>query len=437
MSWPYYLEESASTVDYVKYSQCELNEQLFDREAPRLFRPHGSNNNINMRIIDIRSSSAISRELIQNEKQLRGHCMDIAMEMETRRRSGPPDDSVTRILHPELHRRETSKMPWTIRQMAICQNSSIDLKTETNIILHSSGGTTDRLDTLVRDSTAESSILKYLQHWTTIHSLVLIALEDEWKNFINYMEETVATMAAETLFPQLSSSDQEEDNAIQMRIFHKIQECQSTIDWLIRTKQALQLNVETVDKLSCHMKEAYEHEKGDLSENDRNGYHSLSESIKNCIYGQNFAFQNVTCLLERASRAAFTFRDIASQRDSYVIKTLARLSKRAADETSALTSQSIREAQIMKSITLLALIFLPATFIVGFLDLDYISVTKTPNGSLQLEAKPEIFLLLALAIPLTVAVVGGWYVWQYRSNLKNLFTRRRQKKQVVDVESTF
>ncbi|KAF3311258.1 hypothetical protein TWF173_008555 [Orbilia oligospora] len=437
MSWPYYLEESASTVDYVKYSQCELNEQLFDREAPRLFRPQGSNNNINMRIIDIRSSSAISRELIQNEKQLRGHCMDIAMEMETRRRSGPPDDSVTRILHPELHRRETSKMPWTIRQMAICQNSSIDLKTETNIILHSSGGTTDRLDTLIRDSTAESSILKYLQHWTTIHSLVLIALEDEWKNFINYMEETVATMAAETLFPQLSSSDQEEDNAIQMRIFHKIQECQSTIDWLIRTKQALQLNVETVDKLSCHMKEAYEHEKGDLSENDRNGYHSLSESIKNCIYGQNFAFQNVTCLLERASRAAFTFRDIASQRDSYVIKTLARLSKRAADETSALTSQSIREAQIMKSITLLALIFLPATFIVGFLDLDYISVTKTPNGSLQLEAKPEIFLLLALAIPLTVAVVGGWYVWQYRSNLKNLFTRRRQKKQVVDVESTF
>ncbi|KAF3103558.1 hypothetical protein TWF569_010753 [Orbilia oligospora] len=222
-----------------------------------------------------------------------------------------------------------------------------------------------------------------------------------------------------------------------MRIFHKIQECQSTIDWLIRMKQALQLNAETVDKLSCHMKEAYEHEKGDLSENDRNGYHSLSESIKNCIYGQNFAFQNVTCLLERASRAAFTFRDIASQRDSYVIKTLARLSKRAADETSALTSQSIREAQIMKSITLLALIFLPATFIVGFLDLDYISVTKTPNGSLQLEAKPEIFLLLALAIPLTVAVVGGWYVWQYRSNLKNLFTRRRQKKQVVDVESTF
>ncbi|KAF3210171.1 hypothetical protein TWF679_006920 [Orbilia oligospora] len=328
-------------------------------------------------------------------------------------------------------------MPWTIRQMAICQNSSIDLKTETNIILHSSEGTADRLDTLVRDSTAESSILKYLQHWTTIHSLVLIALEDEWKNFINYMEETVATMAAETLFPQLSSSDQEEDNAIQMRIFHKIQECQSTIDWLIRTKQALQLNVETVDKLSCHMKEAYEHEKGDLSENVRNGYHSLSESIKNCIYGQNFAFQNVTCLLERASRAAFTFRDIASQRDSYVIKTLARLSKRAADETSALTSQSIREAQIMKSITLLALIFLPATFIVGFLDLDYISVTKTQNGSLQLEAKPEIFLLLALAIPLTVAVVGGWYVWQYRSNLKSLFTRRRQKKQVVDVESTF
>ncbi|KAF3280672.1 hypothetical protein TWF132_011494 [Orbilia oligospora] len=364
MSWPYYLKESGSVVDYVKYSQCELTEQLFDREAPRLFRPQGSNNNINMRIIDIRSSSVISRELIQDEKQLRGHCIDIAMEMETRRRSGPPADSVTRILHPELHRRETSKMPWTIRQMAICQNSSIDLKTETNIILHSSEGTTDRLDTLVRDSTAESSILKYLQHWTTIHSLVLIALEDEWKNFINYMEETVATMAAETLFPQLSSSDQEEDNAIQMRIFHKIQECQSTIDWLIRMKQALQLNVETVDKLSCHMKEAYEHEKGDLSENDRNGYHSLSESIKNCIYGQNFAFQNVTCLLERASRAAFTFRDIASQRDSYVIKTLARLSKRAADETSALTSQSIREAQIMKSITLLALIFLPATFIV-------------------------------------------------------------------------
>ncbi|KAF3152426.1 hypothetical protein TWF594_004113 [Orbilia oligospora] len=75
MSWPYYLEESASMVDYVKYSQCELTEQLFDREAPRLFRPQGSNNNINMRIIDIRSSSVISREFIQDEKQLRGHCI--------------------------------------------------------------------------------------------------------------------------------------------------------------------------------------------------------------------------------------------------------------------------------------------------------------------------------------------------------------------------
>jgi hypothetical protein len=105
-----------------------------------------------------------------------------------------------------------------------------------------------------------------------------------------------------------------------------------------------------------------------------------------------------------------------------------------------MTARTILEARSVRVIAVVTMLFLPPTFISvgqvnviiaeimesdlikGFLDMDYITVTKE-EGHWETDTKPGLVLYLAITIPLVVFVVAGWLFWDWLSNRRVRTTR--------------
>ena len=83
----------------------------------------------------------------------------------------------------------------------------------------------------------------------------------------------------------------------------------------------------------------------------------------------------------------------------------------------ALNHKTIQEAQTMRTITLIALIYLPASFTATFLAMGYVHV-ESLSGLMKINVAPEMWFYLAITAPLMVATFLAWWGW-------DLWVRRR------------
>ena len=107
----------------------------------------------------------------------------------------------------------------------------------------------------------------------------------------------------------------------------------------------------------------------------------------------------------------------AVQRDS-------KLNLEVANSSASIAAASQRDGSIMKSISLLTMIFLPATFVSTLFAMplfnwsaDHISAVATPYA----------WIYLAVALPLTIAVVAVWLMWM---SLKGVIGHREARMEV-------
>lgn len=71
----------------------------------------------------------------------------------------------------------------------------------------------------------------------------------------------------------------------------------------------------------------------------------------------------------------------------------------------------------MRTITLIALIYLPASFTATFLAMGYIHV-ESLSGLMKINVAPEMWFYLAITAPLMVVTFLAWWGW-------DLWVRRR------------
>ena len=98
-----------------------------------------------------------------------------------------------------------------------------------------------------------------------------------------------------------------------------------------------------------------------------------------------------------------------------------------------LTQETIQEARTMKTITFIALIYLPASFtsvpkffhhylsqcktltgIQTFLSMGFVHV-ESLEGVMRLSVSKDMLFYVAITIPLMVATLLGWWLWEYMS----------------------
>jgi len=80
----------------------------------------------------------------------------------------------------------------------------------------------------------------------------------------------------------------------------------------------------------------------------------------------------------------------------------------------ALNHKAIRETQTMRIITLVALIYLPASFTATFLSMGFIHV-ESLSGVMRLNVSQDMWFYLAITAPLMVATLLTWGLWELKN----------------------
>jgi hypothetical protein len=76
-----------------------------------------------------------------------------------------------------------------------------------------------------------------------------------------------------------------------------------------------------------------------------------------------------------------------------------------------LTKKSTQDAAAVKVLTILTLIYLPATVVSNFFSTSFVDSQTSPGGSSHLVVSNEWWILVAVAVPLTLLTLYIWYVW--------------------------
>ncbi|KAH8602314.1 hypothetical protein B0O99DRAFT_708077 [Bisporella sp. PMI_857] len=100
----------------------------------------------------------------------------------------------------------------------------------------------------------------------------------------------------------------------------------------------------------------------------------------------------------------------------------------------SMNEKTICEAQTMRTITILALIYLPASFTATFLDMGYIHVTSL-SGIMRIRVDQDMWFYLAITVPLMVVTILSWRLWElkmrYKSAMKPAFYEDVEKNKDV------
>jgi Mg2+ and Co2+ transporter CorA len=93
-----------------------------------------------------------------------------------------------------------------------------------------------------------------------------------------------------------------------------------------------------------------------------------------------------------------------------------------AEYTAAIAIDGKRDSIAMRTISILGIIYLPATFVATLFSMDMFSWPGTSNKSNEtssLVASPSIWIYWVVAVPLTVITILIWVVWARRENQKS------------------
>jgi len=278
--------------------------------------------------------------------------------------------------------------PWSIRKMDIYQRCNHSTNISDNILIHISTQVKMRLSQLRHDG----HISKLPTHWTHLHEILLGTLSHNWSSYITEVETKLSRVDFNYFFTKVTA------NQPQRLHFEDLKVLNQGIDILSRMVHALQLNIEVLDHLSSEatLRAALEPSKKSL-------YTTFLQNLRTSRTEQSFFKSHVSLLQTFADRRSAQLRDAIALQDSNI--------------TMAMNQKSIREAQTMKTITLVALVYLPASFTATFLSMGFVHVT-TLGGVMGVSVSRDMWFYLAITAPLMVVTFLAWGIWEWRIRRK-------------------
>jgi hypothetical protein len=91
------------------------------------------------------------------------------------------------LKHVECHHRPDNMIPWSIRQMGICQRYSIFTKISSCVLIRTSDLVRNRIFELVKDG----NITRFPYHWTFLHMIYLGTLSSQWTEYIKLLDSNI------------------------------------------------------------------------------------------------------------------------------------------------------------------------------------------------------------------------------------------------------
>ncbi|KAG5765857.1 hypothetical protein H9Q72_006061 [Fusarium xylarioides] len=265
--------------------------------------------------------------------------------------------------------------PWSIRHTLIYQRVSI----EENKLSH----------ILIRLPTA------FIEDWTNLHITCFCSVDHNLHQFINYLDEEIDKLFKRVIMAGVEPHKLNEFDALSSTT-NDFKSLQYLSDQLRRLINIIQLNILT---MKCFQKKIRDLER--VTPQNSSQADSLARLLKQLCDIQSeheFSLLSVSTILERSKAISDQLRDTVSMRNGEFNKTSTAMTSRNTSAIVHLSDKSSREARVVKTLTVLAMVFVPAAFTADFVQMGFVTIKQ--DSPMKWSADPDLKIYAILAIPL-------------------------------------
>ncbi|RSL42439.1 hypothetical protein CEP53_012193 [Fusarium sp. AF-6] len=278
-------------------------------------------------------------------------------------------------------------IPWSIRHALIYQKINIEAKHSSHILIR-----------LPEQRKGES-------------------IDGDLRNMINYLDEEVTEVFDRVIMSEVDPAKLNVLDSVQSSA-KDFKTLQFLADQARRLIKAIELNMATINCLRRDLDQLVAASPPTTVGN--NYLAAVIEKVQKTQQEHDFSLKNASSVLDRAMATSRHLRDTTSLRNSEISKLNAERANQNTMAIAQLADQSSRETHVVKSLTVLALVFVPASFVADFLQMGFITITQEQPMRWEAEAGLKIYAVLAIPlIAATMLIYGCVEVLQRSRGVKD------------------
>ncbi|KAF2234856.1 hypothetical protein EV356DRAFT_532406 [Viridothelium virens] len=312
------------------------------------------------------------------------------------------------IKHVERHGKLQSEEPWSIRQMGV---------------YHKYGGPSGDVFIIINPSIPLQRRLADLKKCDgtdlpqKIHMAILSCMMENWRWYISDLEKRYVHMKERAQLARVNGIRWKALPMAEIR-FEDIQAIQFLQDKFQELAHVFDMDRRILRDLQNRlgMLTAGEHRKGDDS-----------DLLRALLADSNIQMSRINSMLKRLDATIALVRTILDfqcwdslKNNSQSMSEMAKLTQMENKLIVELTQKASRDTDILKTLTLLALTYLPASLASSMMGMNYINIKSTKeNRFVQIDGEFWVFIVLTSVL---LSVTFGAYVWylrRHRAYLKN------------------
>jgi len=293
--------------------------------------------------------------------------------------------------------------PWSIRQMGI---------------YHRSDSSTGDVFIIINPSFSLKQRLKHSREFGSrpspkaLHTMVLSCTMENWKFYITDLESRYLRMKDKAQLTRMDEKGERDRSLAEVR-FEDTQEIQFVQDKCQQLAHVFDVNRTVLKNMEIRY----------ATIPPANGTQDVDESdfVHSLILESNIQMNRVSSMLKRLDgtialiRTTLDFRCLASlQHNSRLVTEMTRLTAQENGMIVQLTRKASRDTDILKIITLLTLVYLPASFVASMMSMGYINVESVKKLSIQIAGEFWVFVVLTIVLLLCTLSPYFWYVRRHR-----------------------
>ncbi|RTE79748.1 hypothetical protein BHE90_005787 [Fusarium euwallaceae] len=292
-------------------------------------------------------------------------------------------------------------IPWSIRHALIYQKINIETKHSSHILIRLPEQVKGQLATSIRERGSKSD---FVRDWAHLHGVCFSSIDSDLRNMINYLDEEVTEVFDRVIMSEVDPAKLNVLDSVQSSA-KDFKTLQFLADQARRLIKAIELNMATINCLRRDLDQLVA-----ASPPTGVGNNSLAaviEKIQKTQQEHEFSLKNASSVLDRAIATSRHLRDTTSLRNSEISKLNAERANQNTMAIAQLADQSSRETHVVKSLTVLALVFVPASFVADFLQMGFITITQEQPMRWEAEAGLKIYAVLAIPLIATTMLIYG------------------------------
>ncbi|KAK4221865.1 hypothetical protein QBC38DRAFT_461016 [Podospora fimiseda] len=319
-----------------------------------------------------------------------------------------PDGCLSRVelcyLLKYVEKRKDSRPgtdPWSPRHALIYQQTDLQNYNSNHILVRIPETAKSRLEEHLLDKGAAEAC-RFARDWTGLHSLCFGSISGGLRECINYLDQEVTSVFRRLLLSGIevgkhNEFDDPHSSANDMKTLQHLE------DQANRVMNVIELNIETIDCMITHSKKVKK--RGHSS--DHGMIDDFLEEMEAIRQDHRFSLLNISAVMKRSKAISEQLRDTVAVRNSEMANTHTKAIYK-------LTEASGQEARVVKTLTVLALFFVPASLVADFLQLGYVKLRDDRGPGWV--ANPELQIYAALVFPLIAFIILVYGVVEWRSS---------------------